>query len=145
MANVPPDIPFDIAKFIAGTAGAIASLKFVNGTILEKSIMVLGGSALSYYGATPLANWSGLTNSEGFVGFLLGLLGMSAVAKSYEVIQFFDTKAVGVAFVDGLRRLFGLGPNTSPNTSHEANRTLDPKRPLGKDASKKKRRPTWLS
>jgi hypothetical protein len=106
----PPEYSFDVAKFVAGTAGAIASLKFVNGTIPEKSFMVLGGSSLSYYGATPLAIWSGMNHSEGLVGFLLGLFGMAIVAKTYEVVQLLDTKLISMAVVDGIRRLFGLTP-----------------------------------
>ena len=76
-----------IFKILAGAAGAFVSLKFIQGTWKERTVMAIGGCALSAFGTTPAATWVGLANAEGLVGFLIGLFGMSIVAKLYEVIQ----------------------------------------------------------
>ena len=83
-----------IGKIIAGIAGSAVSLRFVQGTITEKLLMTLGGSSLSYFGTTPASIWIGLANTEGLVGFLIGLFGMAIVSKIYEVIQVVDAKQI---------------------------------------------------
>lgn len=80
-----PDI--SIAKLVAGAAGAFVSLRFVQGTFIERMSMCIGGAALSYYATTPTALWVGLPHAEGLVGFLIGLFGMAIMAKIYEAIQ----------------------------------------------------------
>lgn len=80
-----PDI--STAKLIAGVAGAVVSLRFVQGSLTERISMCVGGAALSYYAATPTALWVGLPHAEGLVGFLIGLFGMAIMAKVYEAIQ----------------------------------------------------------
>lgn len=81
------DVDLSWAKLIAGVAGSLVSLRFVPGTALERAMMAVGGSALSYYATEPMAQWAGMTNAEGLVGFLIGLFGMSVMAKAYEVIM----------------------------------------------------------
>lgn len=85
----------DLAKLIPATIGSAVSLGFFKGLAKgEKVAMAVGGSALSYYGASKLASIMGMADAEGLVGFLLGLLGMAVVAKIYEAIQATDFKEV---------------------------------------------------
>ncbi|VTU32375.1 hypothetical protein H4CHR_02999 [Variovorax sp. PBS-H4] len=79
-------------KLAAGIAGALVSMKFLQGTWPEKLGMAAGGSALSYFATTPIAEWLSTPRAEGLVGFLVGLFGMAIVSKGYEVIQMLDSK-----------------------------------------------------
>lgn len=97
MADQIPD--FSIAKLAAGIAGSVVSLRFVQGSVLERVFMGIGGAALSYYATTPVSIWAGVRDAEGLVGFLIGLFGMAVMAKVYEVIQLADaTKIAGDAW-----------------------------------------------
>ena len=92
--QVDPTPDFSLVKLASGVAGALVSLRFVQGTWLEKLIMLVGGSALSLVGTGPTANWLGMQSAEGLVGFLLGLFGMAIVSKVYDAIQLIDAKRV---------------------------------------------------
>lgn len=79
---------FDVDAFMvkgAGFAGALVSLGHVKGTWLEKLSMFVGGGFSSYYLAPFVVDKLGLPESA--AGFLVGLFGMSIVAKTYEYIQ----------------------------------------------------------
>ena len=93
-----------LVKIISGVVGALVSLKFIQGTWLEKSFMALGGSCLSYFATSPIANWLNIENTEGLIGFIVGLFGMAIVAKIYELIQVIDAKQVVGIFLDWLAR-----------------------------------------
>lgn len=92
MADPTPD--FSLAKLASGIAGALVSMRFLQGTWPEKVTMAIGGAALSYYATGAVAAWLSIDNAEGLVGFLIGLFGMAIVAKGYEVIQMVDAKQV---------------------------------------------------
>lgn len=80
-----------VGKFLVGLVGAVVSLKFLKeASRTERSLMVLGGSVLSYLGSPLLARWVGWADAEGLVGFLLGLFGMALVMKIYEGILSLD-------------------------------------------------------
>ena len=87
-------------KVAAGTAGAFVSLRFIQGTKTEKGIMAVGGSAMSYFGASPMADYLHMVTAEGLIGFMIGLFGMAIVSKLYEVIQAVDAYAVAKRFLD---------------------------------------------
>lgn len=70
---------------LAGVAGALMSLRFINGSWPERLVMAFGGSMLSIY-ATPWAS-SKTGLPDGLCGFLFGLFGMAICAKIWEVIQ----------------------------------------------------------
>jgi len=93
-----------VIKIISGVVGALVSLRFVQGTWLEKSFMALGGSCLSYFATSPVAAWLDINNTEGLIGFIIGLFGMSIVAKGYELIQVVDAKQAMGIFLDWLAR-----------------------------------------
>jgi hypothetical protein len=96
-----------ISKLIVGLAGSVVSMKFVQGTWVERLLMCVGGAALSYYGTSPICTWWGVTSAEGLVGFLLGLFGMALVTRVYEAIQYFDVKRVMDSWSKRLSKLFG--------------------------------------
>ena len=93
-----------IVKLVSGIAGSFASVRFIQGGWLERLIMCIGGSCLSYYATTPVATWVGLQAAEGLVGFLIGLFGMSIAAKVYEIIGFLDADRAAKEFWDWLSR-----------------------------------------
>lgn len=102
MSDPLPD--FSLAKLAAGVAGSVVSLRFVQGSVLERLFMGIGGAALSYYATTPVSMWVGVKDAEGLVGFLIGLFGMAVMAKIYEAIQVADaTKIAGDAW-EALKR-----------------------------------------
>lgn len=105
MTETTTDI--SIAKILAGLAGSVVSLKFVQGTYIERSLMCLGGASLSFYATTPAVYWVGLPNIEGLVGFMIGLFGMAIVAKFYEVVQLLDAKEISQQAWDWLKRKWG--------------------------------------
>ena len=81
-----------LLKVIAGLAGSVVSLRFVQGTWKEKALMVIGGAAFSIFATSPVAQYVGMSNAEGLVGFLIGLFGMAIASKVYELIQSVDPK-----------------------------------------------------
>lgn len=92
-----------LATKLAGLAGAVVSMRFLQGTWKERVFRAAGGMAFSFYASPFLAKISGLP--EGLSGFLLGLFGMALVSKAWEVIQ---TLPLGVLVIDGLRKLFRI-------------------------------------
>lgn len=67
---------------LSGVAGALVSLKFTKGTAFERLLMALGGAAFSYYAAPSVSAY--LSMPEGVVGFMLGLFGMSILARVWD-------------------------------------------------------------
>ncbi|MDQ0084595.1 hypothetical protein J2W35_004964 [Variovorax boronicumulans] len=89
-----PTSDFNVAKLGAGIAGAVTSLRFVKGTWQEKTIMVIGGCAFSYYASEFISSWLAMQKAEGLIGYLCGLFGMAVISKIYEVIQMLDAKQI---------------------------------------------------
>ena len=94
----------DVIKVISGSAGSVVSLRFVQGTWYEKILMTFGGAVLSYFATQYVADYVGMQNAEGLVGFLIGLFGMAIASKLYEVIQVIDTKSLSKNLVNWLLR-----------------------------------------
>lgn len=90
---------------LAGVAGALVSLKFINGTWPERLVMAAGGSLLSIY-ATP---WAAVKTGlpEGLCGFLFGLFGMAICAKIWESIQLAPVADLWGDLRDFVRRKLG--------------------------------------
>lgn len=91
---------FNFTKLIASVLGAFVSLRFMQGTRTQRFTAFVGGAALSYYSVGPLGRWLQLTNTDGLMGFLIGLFGMAIVFKLYEVIQLLDAQRIAVDFWD---------------------------------------------
>jgi hypothetical protein len=98
---------FSVAKLLAGLAGSVVSLKFVQGTYAERALMCMGGAALSFYGTDPTTQWVGIPNIDGLIGFMIGLFGMALVAKLYEAFQLLDAKEIAQGALDWLKRKWG--------------------------------------
>lgn len=109
MADAPHSIDPSLSKIIAGVAGAFVSLRFVQGSALERASMALGGAVVSYYATSPAALWMGMQNAEGLVGFLIGLFGMAIIAKVYEAIHAVDAPRMAADTWDAIRRRIGGG------------------------------------
>lgn len=105
MTDTTADV--SIAKLVAGLAGSVVSMKFVQGTYPERLLMCAGGAALSFYATTPVHQWVNLQNTEGLIGFLIGLFGMAIVAKGYEVLQMMDAKQIAADTWAWVRRKWG--------------------------------------
>lgn len=91
--------PF-LMKLGVGLMGSLVSMKFIRGPWYERALMCLGGTLLSYYSTQRVTSWLGMADSEGLVGFLMGLFGMSVVSKVYETIQYVDTQKIADFFVN---------------------------------------------
>jgi hypothetical protein len=97
----------NVFKLVAGLAGAVVSLRFVQGTWMERTLMAVGGAAMSYLGTTPLAEWLQAPKAEGVIGFFIGLFGMAIVAKIYEVVQLLDAKQIAADVWATIKRKWG--------------------------------------
>lgn len=98
-----------VSKLIAGVAGAFVSLRFVQGSLLERGTMASGGAVMSYYATTPVHAWLGMVNGEGLVGFLIGLFGMAIISKVYEAIHALDAPKMAADTWDAIRKRLGGG------------------------------------
>lgn len=105
--NMADQAEISFLKLTAGVAGAVVSLRFVQGSYPERLTMAIGGAALSYFGTTPLADWLQAPKAEGVIGFFIGLFGMAIVAKMYEVIQLIDAKQIATDLWETVRRKWG--------------------------------------
>lgn len=82
-SDLPP-IELWAAK-LAGVAGALVSMRFLQGTWPERISTAAAGAILSYYMADWLAAKVGLP--LGLTGFLLGLFGMAVMSRAWEWVQ----------------------------------------------------------
>lgn len=105
MADPAPDL--SVAKLLAGIAGSVVSLRFVQGTMVERVLMAFGGAAFSYYATTPAALAIGVQDAEGLVGFLIGLFGMAIMAKLYEVVLVVDAQRIAADAWETIKRKWG--------------------------------------
>lgn len=106
------DVPPEVTKVAPGAIGAFFSLLWIKEAWPRKVVMFLAGAALSRFGNANVSAWSGL--DVGFTGFLLGLFGMSIVAKMFEVWQKFD---LGAILSEWLRKILGLAPSPPSSTT----------------------------
>lgn len=108
---MPPDQTFTIdptiSKLLPAVLGSVVSLRFLPGTWPERLLMLVGGTALSYYSAPAASEWLGVAKAEGAIGFLLGLFGMGLVAGAYEVLQLVDRESIAKALRARLEKIIG--------------------------------------
>lgn len=98
----------------AGVAGALVSMRFVNGTFFERTLMVIGGAFFSFYASEWVSQWLALP--QGLAGFLLGLFGMSVLSRVWEWMQ---TTNVVHSFLDAWLRK-ATPPAPAPPKDDEA-------------------------
>lgn len=70
---------------LAGAAGALVSMRFLNGTVFERVLMAIGGAFFAFYATDFVAGK--LSLPDGLTGFLLGLFGMSILSRTWEWMQ----------------------------------------------------------
>ncbi len=105
---MPPhnDISFELlAGKLAGVAGAVVSMKFLQGTFMERAFMAMSGAIVSYYATPWLSPKIGLP--EGFTGFLVGMFGMAVASRGWEWVQTTPVAALWQIVLDWLARRSG--------------------------------------
>lgn len=95
-----PDFELWGAK-LAGVAGAVISLRYVEGTRWEKATMAASGSVVAYYFGPYISER--LETPETIIGFLLGLFGMAVSKRIWEAIQMAPIAEFWKAAVDRVR------------------------------------------
>lgn len=93
------DLDIDaLAVKLAGVAGSLVSMRYLQGSWPARISMAAGGSLISYYAAPHLAAVTGVP--EGLTGFLLGLFGMAVVSRAWEGVQAAPIAALWQAVID---------------------------------------------
>ena len=102
------DFSFDaLAAKLAGVAGALVSLKFLNGSWTARVSTAVLGAILSYYVAPSVSTLAGLP--LGLTGFLCGLFGMAIMSRAWEWVQTTPVGALWQLVLEWLQRLTGTG------------------------------------
>ena len=102
----------NLVEAFAGALGAFMSLRLIKfdhvETIWGKWSIVISGSVLANYATRPLLAYFKLSGADyaGLVGVLIGLLGISVVAKVVNTFIEMDLKGV---LEDLLRKILGTG------------------------------------
>lgn len=91
-------------KAAAAISGALVSIKFLRGSFVEKMLMIVGGAALSFFASDTVSQMLDAQKAVGLVGFLLGIFGMAAIGKVYEILEGIDSKAIGMAVIEWLKK-----------------------------------------
>lgn len=104
-------IPPEFRSAGPGVAGSLLALMFLRRPKLMLAGMFLGGCVLSYVATPWLAAYLEVgPKGEGVVGFLVGLFGMTTVAKVYDLFESIEMREIWVALRDFLRKKLGLEP-----------------------------------
>jgi hypothetical protein len=104
-----PPVAFELYKFLAGVLGSVVSMRFIVGTILQRMLMLIGGSALSYFASDYVVHWVGNEKSLGLAGFLIGLFGMVIASKLFEGINSLNmTKIFGDLWSSFKKKVLGI-------------------------------------
>ena len=90
-----------VAMKLAGVAGALVSMRFLQGSWPVRLSMAVSGAALAYYASPWISMKLGLP--EGLTGFLVGFFGIAVVSKGWEVVQAFPIGLVWQAVIDRIR------------------------------------------
>lgn len=114
------DLPPDLKLLIPGAIGSGISAgisKFANpeqhwGLLVIKAV---GGAALSFYAAIPLAKHFNQMEAVGLVGLLLGLFAMAAITKAWETFDAIKGSVLFGTAVDWIRKVLGLPPKGDIN------------------------------
>lgn len=99
----PSDLNIDaLAAKLAGLAGAIVSMNFLQGTWPARISMALSGALISYFAAPHVATKTSIP--EGLAGFLLGMFGMAIASRAWEWIQTAPIGAIWQAALDWITK-----------------------------------------
>lgn len=100
-----PDFDVFAAK-LAGVAGALVSMRFLQGTWPQRIGTAICGALISFYAAPYVAARVGIP--EGLSGFLLGLFGMAIASRFWEWIQTTPIAGVWQIVIDWLKKKAGV-------------------------------------
>lgn len=93
-----------ILKMVAGIAGALVSLRWIEGvSLFQKCLMVLGGGVLSYVATDTAVEYLKMPNASGFLAFLIGLFGMSVMNKAFETLAALNASDIAATINKRLR------------------------------------------
>jgi hypothetical protein len=96
------DFNLDVwAAKLAGVAGALVSMRYIQGSPTAKAGMFISGSLVSYYASPFLTDKVGMPLQ--LSGFLLGMFGMTIISRVWEWIQAAPIGELWQAAVDRVR------------------------------------------
>jgi hypothetical protein len=102
-------IPPELRAAGPGVAGSVLALLFLRRPPLMLAGMFLGGCALSFFATPWLTAFMEMgTKGEGLIGFLVGLFGMTTVAKAYDLLEVIEVGQIWRALLDFLRKRLGV-------------------------------------
>lgn len=100
-------VDFDIvAAKLAGVAGALVSMRFLQGTWPQRISTAVCGALISFYAAPYVSIRVGIP--EGLSGFLLGLFGMAIASRLWEWVQTTPIAGVWQIVIDWLKKRAGV-------------------------------------
>jgi len=99
------DIDAITAK-LAGVAGALVSMRFLQGTWPQRISTAICGALISFYAAPYISIRVGIP--EGLSGFLLGLFGMAIASRLWEWVQTTPVAGVWQIIIDWLKKRAGV-------------------------------------
>lgn len=95
-----------IAAKLAGVAGALVSMRFLQGTWPQRISTAVCGALISFYAAPYVSTRVGIP--EGLSGFLLGLFGMAIASRLWEWVQETPIAGVWQIVIDWLKKRAGV-------------------------------------
>ena len=101
-------LPPEVRAAGPGIAGSFLALFFLRRPPLQRFGMFIGGCLLSHYGTAWLAGTLEMEHAEGLVGFVLGLFGMAAIARVYDLIDVMEPAKLWEIFLDKIRKFLGV-------------------------------------
>ena len=105
---MPLHIPPEARDAAPGVIGALIAIPWTRGPLIMRASMFVGGSALSFFGSDPFVQYMQMSaDGKGLSGFMLGLFGMSLVAKVYEAISAFAAGELAQELLAWARRRLG--------------------------------------
>lgn len=90
--SAPSNLDLAAHPLVAGLLGGLVGLRFVPGLSWpERLTNLAAGGLLSYYTAPALVGWWGLSEQMlGFLGFLIGMFGLSVASAVLQAIRQLD-------------------------------------------------------
>lgn len=106
MTPHPTELNIDaLATKLAGIAGAVVSMSFLQGSLAQRIFTALSGAVMSYYATPHISERIGMP--EGLTGFLIGLFGMAIMSRGWEWVQTTPVAALWQIVLDWLTRKSG--------------------------------------
>lgn len=95
-----------IAAKLAGVAGALVSMRFLQGSWPQRISTAICGALISFYAAPYVSARVGIP--EGLGGFLMGLFGMAIASRLWEWVQTTPVAGVWQIVIDWLKKRAGV-------------------------------------